>query len=246
MALWEAIAPFRRLSGSKLTRWFSNIGLAILNTLLLRMIFPMAAVGMAAIASQQSWGLFNVLSLPHWLVIVLSVVALDLIIYLQHVMFHALPNLWLFHKVHHSDRDLDLSTSLRFHPIEILLSIGIKSIAIVLLGAPSFAVLIFEVLLNATAIFNHSNISLPTKLDRLLRWFIVTPDMHRIHHSVVTCETNSNYGFNLTWWDYLLGTYRSQPLVSQQELKIGLPEYQNTQKVEQLHWMLILPFLKAR
>jgi sterol desaturase/sphingolipid hydroxylase (fatty acid hydroxylase superfamily) len=244
MALWETLSPCRRLSVSKSMRWFSNLGLAVLNTVILRAIFPFAAVGIAKIATEQSWGLFNVVSLPYWQTVVLSIAGLDLIIYLQHVMFHALPSLWRLHKVHHADRDFDVTTGLRFHPIEILLSMGIKIAAIVLLGAPVTAVLIFEILLNATALFNHGNVSLPPQLDRFLRWFVVTPDMHRVHHSVIPRETNSNFGFNLPWWDYLLGTYRSHASLSHQDMTIGLSEYQTTFKIEQLHWMLIMPFLK--
>lgn len=242
MALWERLSPSRRLSVSKPLRWGSNLGLVVLNTVLLRAGFPLAAVGFAAIAAEQGWGLFNVVALPGWLAILLSVMALDLVIYWQHVMFHALPTLWRLHKVHHADRDFDVTTGLRFHPIEIFLSMGIKIAAIALLGAPPVAVLIFEVLLNATAMFNHGNVSLPRSVDRLLRWVVVTPDMHRIHHSVITQETNSNYGFNLPWWDYLFGTYRARPAKGNQGMTIGLTEYQNTLRVAQLPWMLLLPF----
>jgi len=192
MALWERLAPSRRLSVSRPLRWGSNLGLVVLNTVLLRAVFPLAAVGFAAIAAEQGWGLFNLLDLPGWLVVLLSVLALDLMIYWQHVMFHALPTLWRLHKVHYADRDFDVTTGLRFHPIEIFLSMGIKVAAIALLGAPPMAVLIFEVLLNATAMFNHGNVSLSHPLDRLLRWVVVTPDMHRVHHSVIPQETNSN------------------------------------------------------
>ncbi|NJR63513.1 MAG: sterol desaturase family protein [Cyanobacteria bacterium CRU_2_1] len=243
MVLWERVSPSRPLSVSKPLRWVSNLGLVILNTLVLRAVFPLAAVGIGAIASKQGWGLLNVISLPFWLKVVLSVVALDLIIYLQHVMFHALPTLWRLHKVHHADRDFDVTTGLRFHPIEILLSMGIKIAAILLLGAPAVAVLIFEILLNATAMFNHGNVSLPPLLDRRLRWVVVTPDMHRVHHSVIPRETNSNYGFNLPWWDYLFGTYRDRPSMGYQGMTIGLSEYQKTLRVEKLHWMLLLPFI---
>jgi sterol desaturase/sphingolipid hydroxylase (fatty acid hydroxylase superfamily) len=242
MSLWERLSPSRRLSVSKPLRWGSNLGLVVLNTVLLRAAFPLAAVGFAAIATEQRWGLFNILELPGWLAILLSVMMLDLIIYLQHVMFHALPTLWRLHKVHHADRDFDVTTGLRFHPIEIFLSTGIKIVAIALLGAPPVAVLIFEVLLNATAMFNHGNVSLPRPIDRLLRWFVVTPDMHRIHHSVIIQETNSNYGFNLPWWDYLFGTYRARPAKGYQGMTIGLLEYQETLRVAQLPWMLLLPF----
>jgi sterol desaturase/sphingolipid hydroxylase (fatty acid hydroxylase superfamily) len=242
MALWEWLAPSRHLSVSKVLRWGSNLGLVVLNTLLLRAAFPLAAVGFAAIATERQWGLFNVLELPHWLAVLLSVMVLDLVIYLQHVMFHALPTLWRLHKVHHADRDFDVTTGLRFHPIEIFLSMGIKIVAIALLGAPPVSVMIFEVLLNATAMFNHGNVSLPSPIDRLLRWFIVTPDLHRIHHSVLIHETNSNYGFNLSWWDYMFGTYRSSPVKGNQNMTIGLTEYQDTLRVAQLPWMLLLPF----
>lgn len=185
MALWERLTPSRRPSVSKPLRWGSNLGLVVLNTVLLRAFFPLAAVGFAAIAAEQGWGLFNLLQLPGWLVILLSVLALDLVIYWQHVMFHALPTLWRLHKVHHADRNLDATTGLRFHPIEIFLSMGIKIAAIALLGAPPVAVLTFEVLLNAIAMFNHGNVSLSRPVDRLLRGFVVTPDMHRVHHSVI-------------------------------------------------------------
>lgn len=242
MALWERLSPSRRLSVSKPLRWGSNLGLVVLNTVLLRAGFPLAAVGFAAIAAEQGWGLFNVVALPGWLAILLSVMALDLVIYWQHVMFHALPTLWRLHKVHHADRDFDVTTGLRFHPVEIFLSMGIKIAAIALLGAPPVAVLIFEVLLNATAMFNHGNVSLPRSVDRLLRWVVVTPDMHRIHHSVIVQETNSNYGFNLPWWDYLFGTYRARPAKGNQGMTIGLTEYQNTLRVAQLPWVLLLPF----
>jgi sterol desaturase/sphingolipid hydroxylase (fatty acid hydroxylase superfamily) len=242
MALWEMLSPSRPLSVSKPLRWASNLGLVVLNTVLLRVLFPLAAVGFAAIATERGWGLFNILNLPAWMVILLSVMALDFIIYLQHVMFHALPTLWRLHKVHHADLDFDVTTGLRFHPIEILLSMGIKITAIFLLGPPAVAVLIFEVLLNATAMFNHGNVSLPLQLDRLLRWFVVTPDMHRVHHSVIPHETNSNYGFNLPWWDYLFSTYRDFPSMGNQGMTIGLSEYQKTLRVEQLPWMLLLPF----
>ncbi|MGC8713653.1 MAG: sterol desaturase family protein [Leptodesmis sp.] len=242
MALWEWLAPSRCLSVSKPLRWGSNLGLMMLDTVLLRAVFPLAAVGFAAIAVEQGWGGFNVVELPGWLVILLSVIALDLVIYWQHVMFHALPTLWRFHKVHHADRDFDVTTGLRFHPIEIFLSMGIKIAAITLLGAPPVAVLIFEVLLNATAMFNHGNVSLPHSVDRLLRWVLVTPDMHRVHHSVIVQETNSNYGFNLPWWDYLFGTYRASSAQGNQGITIGLLEYQDTLRVAQLPWMLLLPF----
>jgi sterol desaturase/sphingolipid hydroxylase (fatty acid hydroxylase superfamily) len=244
MALWEQRFPTRRLSVSKPLRWGSNLGLAALNTVLLRILFPLAAVGFAGLAAEQEWGLFHVLEAPIWLATVLSVIALDLAVYWQHVMFHALPNLWLLHRVHHADLDFDVTTGLRFHPFEIILSMGIKIAAIALLGASPLAVLLFEILLNGTAMFNHSNVSLPWSFDRWLRWIVVTPDMHRIHHSVIPQETNSNYGFNLSWWDHLFGTYRAHPAKGNKGMTIGLAEYQKTLRVAQLPWILVLPFSK--
>jgi sterol desaturase/sphingolipid hydroxylase (fatty acid hydroxylase superfamily) len=243
MALWEAIAPRRSRTVSKTMRWFSNLGIAALNTIIWRAVLPWTAVGSAIIATEHHWGLFNNIALPHWQFVVLSIIALDLIVYLQHVMFHALPTLWRLHKVHHADLDFDVTTGLRFHPIEILLSMGIKIVTVMLLGAPVLAVSIFEVLLNATAMFNHGNVVLPAQIDRPLRWLVVTPDMHRIHHSVIPQETNSNFGFNLPWWDYIFGTYCDRPQDGHQDMSIGLAEYQKDLRVEHLAWMLILPFL---
>jgi sterol desaturase/sphingolipid hydroxylase (fatty acid hydroxylase superfamily) len=242
MGLWEQINPSRPLSVSKSGRWLSNLSLVALNTILLRIFLPWGAVGWAAIAEEQKWGLCNQLELPAGLEIMLSLLILDLLIYSQHVIFHTVPFLWQLHKVHHADPDCDVSTGLRFHPLEILLSMGLKMAAIALWGTPPLAVLIFEVLLNATAMFNHSNISFPPALERLLRWVIVTPDMHRIHHSVIPQETNSNYGFNLPWWDYWCGTYRAEPAQGYQGMTIGLREYQHRPEVTQLPMMLILPF----
>ena len=245
MMLWEVLAPRRSLSVSRPMRWFSNFGLVVINTVMLHALFPLTAVGIAAIAEERSWGLLNNIPLPDWQVVLLSVIGLDLLIYLQHVMFHAIPTLWRLHMVHHADLDFDVTTGLRFHPLEILLSMGLKIVAAVLLGAPAVAVLIFEILLNATSLFNHGNVRLPVKLDHLVRLFVVTPEMHRIHHSVIPRETNSNFGFNLPWWDYVFGTYRARPLVCHKDMKIGLAEFQNNLRVEQLPWMLMLPFLSA-
>ncbi|WP_235071172.1 sterol desaturase family protein [Leptolyngbya sp. Heron Island J] len=244
MRLWEIIAPCRRLSAPRLMRWFSNIGLLILGTIILRAIFPIAAVGVAMFAEKQQWGLFYTLSIPYWQSIVLTIIGLDFTTYWQHVIFHSFPVLWQLHKVHHADLDFDVTTGFRFHPLEILLSMVGKILTILLLGTPVTAVLIFEVLLNATSMFNHGNVQLPSKLESLLRWIVVTPDMHRIHHSTITQETDSNFGFNLPWWDYLFGTYRPWPSVSHQKMAIGLTEYQKDLRVAQLQWMLVLPFLK--
>lgn len=243
MAIWEAITPRRMLTISKPLRWINNLSLVVLNTLILRAVLPMAAVGVAAIAKQQGWGLFNLIDLNDGLEIFLSVLLLDLIIYGQHLMFHTLPIFWRLHKVHHADRDFDVTTGLRFHPLEILLSMLIKIIAILLLGTPAIAVLIFETILNSTALFNHGNVHIPKSGDRWLRYLLVTPDMHRVHHSVIPQETNSNYGFSLSWWDYLFRTYRANAAAGQQDMQIGLVEYQDTLKVARISEMLILPFL---
>lgn len=243
MALWELAAPRRRQSVGKPLRWASNLGLVVLNTIVLRLAMPMGAIGVAIFVDEHGWGLFNYLDAPSWAAVVLSVIALDLAIYLQHVMFHAVPILWRLHMVHHADLDFDVSTGLRFHTIEILLSIGIKLAAIVLLGAPALAVLIFEVLLNATSMFNHANVRLPHWLDRLLRLLVVTPDMHRVHHSVIAHETNSNFGFNLPWWDFLFGTYRDEPAAGQDGMTIGLSQFRNERQVDRLPGMLAMPFV---
>ena len=211
IAFWESLAPRRPLTTSKKQRWLNNLGLTFLNPLMVRLIIPVLAVNIALKAQERDWGLLNNFDLPYWLDIVVGIIVLDLVIYLQHVMFHAIPILWRLHMVHHADLDYDLTTGLRFHPLEMILSTYIKLSVVVVLGPPVAAVLIFEILLNGASMFNHGNIHLPTKIDRILRYFVVTPDMHRVHHSVVIRETNSNYGFNFPWWDRLFGTYCDQP-----------------------------------
>ncbi len=243
MAAWETLAPRRRLATGKPVRWASNLGLVVLDTLAARLLVPLGAVGVAVLAEERGWGLFHNVALPAWLVFVLSVVALDLAIYVQHVLFHAVPLLWRLHMVHHADLDVDVSTGVRFHTLEILLSLGIKGAAVVLLGAPAPAVLVFEVLLNATSMFSHGNVRLPARLDRALRLIVVTPDMHRVHHSVHPRETNSNFGFNLPWWDYLFGTYRARPAAGQEGMTIGLEQFRDERVAGRLHWMLLLPFV---
>lgn len=242
MALWEWRAPRRPLSVSRALRWSGNLGLVALNTLLLRLLFPAAAVGLAATAADQGWGLLNQLAPPSWVAVPLAVLALDLVIWVQHVLFHAVPALWRLHRVHHADLDYDLTTGGRFHPIEILLSMLIKFAAILVLGPPVVAVILFEVILNGMALFNHGNVGLPEGLDRQLRWLLVTPDMHRVHHSVEDDETNSNFGFNLSWWDRLLGTYREAPRAGQLGMTIGIRGYRNPREVDALPGMLLLPF----
>ncbi len=242
VGLWEVLAPRRALSVSKALRWASNLGLVALNTLLLRLLFPLAAVGVAAFCAANGWGLLNHFQAPFWVAVPLAVIALDFVIWLQHVMVHAVPALWRLHRVHHADPDFDVTTGSRFHPIEIALSMLIKVATITLLGPPVLAVVIFEVLLNATAMFNHSNIRLPAVLDRVLRWFVVTPDMHRVHHSIEDDETNSNFGFNLPWWDRLLGTYREQPRAGHEAMTIGIRGHADPREVARLDGMLLLPF----
>jgi sterol desaturase/sphingolipid hydroxylase (fatty acid hydroxylase superfamily) len=243
MAVWEILAPRRRLTQSKSNRWLNNIGLVVLNTVVVRLAFPVAAVGVAAYAAQQQWGLFNQISAPGWLAVIATVVILDGIIYLQHVMFHAVPAFWRLHRVHHADLDFDVTTGSRFHTIEILLSMLIKFAAIVLLGPPLAAVVIFEVLLNATAMFNHSNVRIPLALDRVVRLFIVTPDMHRVHHSHHAHETNSNFGFNLSLWDRVFGTYRAQPDDGHTDMVIGIDTFREPRQCINLPGLLLMPFI---
>jgi sterol desaturase/sphingolipid hydroxylase (fatty acid hydroxylase superfamily) len=243
MAMWEVLAPRRRLTAGKPLRWASNVGLVVVDTLAVRLVFPLGAVGAAMFAQDRGWGLFHCVPAPDWLAGVLSFVALDLVIYLQHVLFHAVPMLWRLHMVHHADLDFDATTGVRFHVLEMLPSMGLKAAAVVLLGAPAVAVLVFEVALNATSMFSHGNVRLPRRLDRLLRLVVVTPDMHRVHHSVHRRETNSNFGFNLPWWDYLLGTYRDQPAEGHEGMTLGLSQFRDERRTERLHWMLLAPFV---
>ncbi len=242
VALWELAAPRRRLTAPQPLRWASNLALVALDSLLLRALFPAAAVGVAAFAARRGWGLFHLLAVPSWFAVPASVVLLDAVIYLQHVAFHGVPLLWRLHRVHHADLDIDVTTGSRFHPIEIVLSMLVKAAAILVLGSPATAVVIFEVLLNASAMFNHGNIRLPLALDRVLRWLLVTPDMHRVHHSVDVAETNSNFGFNLPWWDRLFGTYRDQPRAGHVGMTIGILGLTELRVVARLDGMLLLPF----
>jgi len=237
----EALAPRRRRFVSRWGRWPANLGIVALNALAVRAIFPVAAVGLAAIAAAHGWGLLNNLPLPGWAGFVLTILLLDIAIYLQHVMFHAVPALWRVHRMHHADLDFDVTTGGRFHPIEIVLSMALKLAVVAALGGPAAAVLVFEVLLNATSMFNHANLALPQRLDSVLRLIVVTPDMHRVHHSAVPSETNSNFGFNLPWWDRLLGTYLAQPGVGHQGMTIGLDIFRDPAQLR-LGRMLVQPF----
>lgn len=240
MALWEVAAPRRRLDIPRVIRWTNNLALVVVDTVILRLTFPILAVGLALMAEERGWGLFNALDIPLWLAVLLSILLLDLAIYLQHVLFHAVPGLWRLHRMHHADLEFDVTTGLRFHPVEIVLSMVIKLAVVAALGAPAVAVLLFEVLLNATALFNHANIRLPTGVDRVLRWVMVTPDMHRVHHSVIPAETNSNFGFNLPWWDRLLGTYRAQPKAGHEGMTIGIEQFRTPRDLW-LDRMLVQP-----
>lgn len=243
MGLWEMVSPRRLLSTSKRSRWFCNLGLLIIDTAVLRVVLPVAAVGVAIFVEDRSWGILNNIALPYWMAILFGVIGLDFVIYLQHAMFHAIPALWRLHMMHHTDLDFDVTTGVRFHPIEILLSMVIKIAAVMVMGASATAVLIFEVLLNATSLFNHGNVRLPSHVDWVLRLFVVTPEMHRVHHSVVIRETNSNFGFNLPWWDRLLGTYRDQPAAGHEGMTIGLSHFRDPNALT-LPFLLILPFIR--
>lgn len=242
VATWELVAPRRPLTTSKTVRWFSNLGITFLNPAVVRLVFPILAGGVALLVQERGWGLLNNFDLPYWLGVVVGVIVLDLVIYLQHIMFHAVPALWRLHMVHHADLDFDVTTGLRFHPIEIILSMGIKLATVVVFGPSALAVLIFEVSLNGTSMFNHGNIRLPASIDPVLRLFVVTPDMHRVHHSVIFRETNSNFGFNIPWWDRLLGTYRDQPAAGHEGMTIGLGQFRDAKRLT-LPWMLALPFI---
>jgi sterol desaturase/sphingolipid hydroxylase (fatty acid hydroxylase superfamily) len=242
MALWEILAPRRALTQPKARRWLNNIVLVVFNTSLLRVVFPVAAVGVAGYAQLSQWGLFNQVEVHPAVAMAVSIVVLDMAIYLQHVMFHAVPLLWRLHRVHHADLDFDVTTGARFHPIEILLSMLIKFAVIVLLGPPLAAVVIFEVLLNAMAMFNHSNVRMPLALDSILRRVIVTPDMHRVHHSHLADETNSNFGFNLSLWDRIFGTYRAQPAAGHMDMVIGIDTFRDPARCVKISGLLLMPF----
>ena len=244
LAAWELVVPRREQAMGRGWRWPNNLGVVAVDTLLVRILFPTTAVGLALLAESRGFGLFNVVALPTWVSFVASVVILDLAIYLQHVLFHAVPALWRLHRMHHADLEFDVTTGLRFHPIEILLSMVIKLAVVAALGAPAVSVLIFEVLLNATSMFNHSNVRIPPGLDRVLRWLVVTPDMHRVHHSILVRETNRIFGFNLPWWDRLFGTYWAQPAAGHEAMTIGIEQFRDPRELG-LDRMLVQPFRGA-
>ena len=240
LALWEWRAP--RREAARGGRWSGNLGLLAIDLIAVRLVAPTAAFGAALLAAQRGWGLLPLLGLPDWVAVLASIVALDLVIYTQHVVFHHVPLLWRLHRVHHADTALDVTTGVRFHPLEILCSLAIKVAAVLALGAPALAVVAFEVLLNAAAMFNHSNVALPPRLEAVARWFIVTPQMHAVHHSALRCETDSNFGFNLPWWDRLFGTYRATPAAD--DVVIGLPDFRDASERTLLR-LLTQPFRRG-
>ena len=244
MAVLEAVFPRKDRALPRAQRWLTNGGFVVIDTLALRLVLPVLAVGMAEIAARNGWGLFNSLALPFWLEVALAFVILDLLIYAQHVATHKIPVLWRLHKVHHADRDIDATTGVRFHPVEIVLSMTYKLLCVVILGAPALAVFLFEVVLNAAALFNHANVRLPSGVDRIARRVIVTPDMHRVHHSVHRQETDSNYGFFLSIWDRMFRTYIAEPRDGHDAMTIGLSGYQDD-KPARLLWSLWLPFRRV-
>src|ERR1700690_1672908 len=227
MALWGWFPPRRHLTVGRRPRWPGNLGILAIDIIAVRLLVPTAAVGVALIATTRGWGLFAMLGLPAWAAITVGVIALDLVIYTQHVVFHHVPVLWRLHRMHHADVDIDVTAGVRFHPLEILLSLAIKMAAVLALGVPALAVLMFEVLLNATSMFNHSNVALPRRPEPISRWLVVTPQMHQVHHSIERAETDSNFGFNLPWWDRLFGTYRAKPAGGGQDMTIGLPIFRD-------------------
>ena len=241
VAWWETQAPRRARSVGRLARWPSNLAAVALNRVLIIAIVPAGAVGFAALCAGRGWGVMNLVRVPPGFALLASVVVLDFVIYLQHVMFHAIPALWRIHRMHHADLDFDVTTGVRFHPLEILVSMGVKMAAVAALGPTAAGVLAFEVILNATSMFNHANAAIPLPIDAILRLVVVTPDMHRVHHSVSVREANSNFGFSLPWWDRLLGTYRAQPAAGHSGMTIGIAEFRDAGELR-LDRMLTQPW----
>lgn len=245
LALLERMAPRRVLSTPRPARWFANLGIVTVDTLMVRFLFPVLPVGFALLCRQEGWGLLNHFPVPYGIAVFSGVVLLDFFIYIQHVLFHHMPTLWRLHGVHHTDLDFDVTTAVRFHPVEILLSMAIKLGLVYLFGLPAMAVILFEIILNSTAMFSHSNLRLPLALDRIARILLVTPDMHRVHHSVIIGERNSNFGFNLSTWDRLLGTYLPQPEKGHEGMTIGLANFRDPARLG-LPRLLILPFTRRQ
>ncbi len=241
VAVWEVVAPRRSREFSRWARWPGNLAISALNAALVRAVLPTALVGFAIAVQGRQWGLLNQVPLPDWLSIAIGVVIFDLIIYVQHVVLHAVRVLWRVHRMHHADLDFDVTTGVRFHPVEILLSLAVKLAVVAACGIPAMAVLIFEVLLNAASMFNHGNVTVSPAVDSGLRRVLVTPDMHRVHHSIVPAEMNSNFGFILPWWDRLFGTYRAQPAAGHMAMTIGIDRFRSPQDLR-LDRMLVQPF----
>ena len=240
MMVWEVATPRRRQEIPKVLRWTNNLSLVVIDTAILRLAFPVLAVGLAGIAKINGWGLFNMIDLPLWVAVIFAIMLLDLATYVQHIVFHAMPGLWRLHRMHRADLEFDATTGLRFHPAEIVLSMTVKLALVLAIGAPAVAVLAFEVILNAASIFNHSNIIMPPAVDRVVRLFLVTPDMHRVHHSIKPRETNANFGFSVPWWDRLFGTYLAQPARGHLEMKIGIEQFRSPRELW-LDRMLVQP-----
>ncbi|MEZ6064704.1 MAG: sterol desaturase family protein [Planctomycetaceae bacterium] len=246
MAGWEWLAPRKQRVTTRWRRWPGHFGLVAVNNLVVRLVAPLTTLQVAVYVESHGWGVLSLVKWPEWLEVVAAIVWLDFAIFLQHVMAHAVPFFWRLHRVHHADLDLDVTSGVRFHTLEILFSTLLKSAAIAVSGAGVWSVFLFEIVLNASAMFNHSNVAIPVGLDRWLRWLIVTPDMHRVHHSVVRRETDSNYGFNLPWWDRLLGTYRDQPEAGHDGMTVGLDDPHDDTRCGRLDWLLTNPFRQFR
>lgn len=242
LTAWEISSPKRELLQLRRFRWFGNIGLIVISSVLIRFLIPTAAVGVALHVEQDQVGFLNHYDMPFFVQFFIAFVLMDLAIYFQHVIFHALPMFWRFHRVHHSDLDCDITTGIRFHPFEMIISILFKFLVIISIGAPVLAVVVFEVVLNAASMFTHSNIKIPQSIERMVRLILVTPDMHRIHHSINENETNSNFGFFISTWDRIFGTYIKEPALGHENMQIGLQGFREP-KWQNLRWLIYLPFV---
>ena len=245
LSLLEFFLPRRELEESKKKRWFSNLSLIFIGNICVKLFLPITVIEFSLWVQSHDLGFLNFLAVPQFFTFVLGLLFLDLAIYVQHVIFHKVNFLWKIHRVHHVDKDIDVTTGLRFHPLEIILSLFIKISVVFLLGISPFTIFVFEIILNTTSMFNHSNLSLPLYLDKILRFFVVTPDMHRVHHSVYLKETDSNFGFNLPWWDYLFNTYVSQPKDGHRKMKIGMKHFRSKKYISLLV-LLLLPFFSLK
>ncbi|MEM7612357.1 MAG: sterol desaturase family protein [Pseudomonadota bacterium] len=243
MAL-EAMLPRRKVAAQRRQRWPANLSIVVINTVVSRLLLPILPVGAALLAAERGIGLMPIIDAPFWLSFIACIVLLDLAIYWQHRLLHALPSLWRIHRMHHADTVFDVTTGARFHPLEIVLSLAFKLLVVLLLGAPVEAVIAFEIILNATSMFNHANLRLPAPVDACLRCLIVTPDMHRVHHSTIRQETDSNFGFNLPWWDWLFATYRAAPAAGHDNMRIGIEAFRDSGE-QRLDRLLTQPFRRS-